>query len=203
VIFISTTYGPDPSTNKVYQRFGPINRPNGWRRLNVIFTRARKRLELFTSLHAVDVVPERNEGVTAFHRYLRFAETGIIPALGSASGREPDSEFEVDVGHLLTSYGYDVEAQIGVDGFFIDLAVRNPHTGTYALGIECDGATYHSAKSVRDRDRIREDILREKGWKIHRIWSADWFKNREVEVERLIAEADSALRASEGRAAAT
>src|SRR5208337_4825364 len=58
--------------------------------------------------------------------------------------------------------------------------------GEFILGIECDGATYHSAKSVRDRDRLRQEILERKGWKIHRIWSTDWFKNRDREVQRLL-----------------
>ena len=200
VIFISTTYGRDPETQRVYQRFGPIARDKGWRRLNVLFTRARRRIELFTSLKSNDIVLGENpsRGVVAFRNYLAFAETGQIVEIGLDSGRSPDSDFEVDVATLLIAHGYQVEAQVGVAGFFIDLGVKDSQdAGTYRLGIECDGATYHSAKSVRDRDRLRQEILEAKGWKIHRIWSTDWFKNRESEIQRLLSVVAGAARTTE------
>lgn len=200
VMFISTTYGRDPETRRVYQRFGPIARDKGWRRLNVLFTRARRRIELFTSLKPNDIVLGENasRGVTALRNYLAFAETGQIVDMGRDSGGSPDSDFEVDVATLLVAQGYQVEAQVGVAGFFIDIGVKDPQdTGTYVLGVECDGATYHSAKSVRDRDRLRQEILEAKGWKIHRIWSTDWFKNRESEIQRLLATVASAVRTRE------
>jgi REase_MTES_1575 len=80
--------------------------------------------------------------------------------------------------NVITALGYEVKPQLGVAGFFIDIAVRNPdRPGEFLAGIESDGATYHSGFSVRDRDRIRQEILESLGWKgrIHRIWSTDWF----------------------------
>ena len=192
VIFVSTTYGPDQITGKVYQRFGPITRDTGWRRLNVIFTRAKKRLELFTSLHSNDIILSENptRGTRTLKEYLEYAETGRIPDYGKFcqnDGKEPDSDFEIAVCKILNDHGYRTIPQVGVAGFFIDIGVLHPErAGEFILGIECDGATYHSAKSVRDRDRLRQEILERKGWKIHRIWSTDWFKNREKEVQRLI-----------------
>jgi very-short-patch-repair endonuclease len=200
VIFISTTYGPDHDTGKVYQRFGPIAGSTGWRRLNVIFTRARKRLELFTSLRSSDIIAgdQRSEGVTALRNYLTFAETGYIPDQGRSSG-EPESPFEMDVAETLRTHGFTVSAQIGVAGFFIDIGVHDPReTGSYVLGIECDGATYHSTKSARERDRLRQEILELKGWKLHRIWSTDWFNNRATEIERMVLAAETAVRESRG-----
>jgi superfamily I DNA and/or RNA helicase/very-short-patch-repair endonuclease len=201
VVFISTTYGRDPETGQVYQRFGPISGQAGWRRLNVLFTRARRRVEVFSSLRPTDIIVGASTpaGVVALRNYLEYAETGRIVDLGRDSDRQPDSDFEVDVASLLVSRGFAVKAQVGVAGFFIDLGVVSPRgDGGFVLGIECDGATYHSAKSVRDRDRLRQEILERKGWTIHRIWSTDWFKNREAEVERLL----SALRTAVGAAAA-
>jgi len=100
---------------------------------------------------------------------------------------EPDSDFEVSVARVLAEKGYDVRSQVGVAGFFIDLAVFNPNApGEYLTGIECDGATYHSACSVRDRDRLRQEILQNLGWRIYRIWSTDWFRSRDRETKRLI-----------------
>ena len=189
VIFISTTYGPDSDSGQVYQRFGPINLPTGWRRLNVIITRAKKRLDLFTSMRPSDVrvKPGASRGAIALRGYLEFAEHGIIPDFGDKSGREPDSDFEIAVAKSLNRHGYKTDYQVGVAGFFIDVGVKHPdREGEYIVGIECDGASYHSAKSIRDRDLLRQRILESKGWRIHRIWSTDWFKNKDRELGNLL-----------------
>jgi len=103
------------------------------------------------------------------------------------AGGEPDSDFEISVGYILKSAGYDIVPQVGVAGFSIDIGVRDPATpGRFLAGIECDGAAYHSAKSARDRDRLRQEILESHGWKIYRIWSTDWFKNKRYEEARLL-----------------
>jgi very-short-patch-repair endonuclease/DNA polymerase III delta prime subunit len=188
VIFISATYGPDPETNKVYQRFGPVLGATGWRRLNVIFTRAKKRVELFTSMKPSDLILTENtaRGVRELRTYLEYAEKGGFPDYGYVSPREPESDFEISVARVVDSLGFKAIPQVGVAGFFIDIGVLHPdQANEFILGIECDGATYHSTKSVRDRDRLRQEILERKGWTIHRIWSADWFKNREKEIQRL------------------
>lgn len=189
VIFISTTFGKAPGTDKVRQNFGPISRPDGWRRLNVLFTRSKRRIELFTSMAPEDIVVDERTplGTKALRDYLDFTKRGVLVTTDEGE-REPDSDFEVSVANVVTSLGYKVKPQLGVAGFFIDMAVRNPdRPGEFLAGIECDGATYHSGFSVRDRDRIRQEILESLGWKgrIHRIWSTDWFYNPRREIERL------------------
>ena len=68
--------------------------------------------------------------------------------------------------------------QVGVKGFSIDIGVRHPPwEHGHILGVECDGASYHSSKSARDRDRLRQEVLEGLGWKFHRIWSTDWFND--------------------------
>lgn len=189
VIFISTTYGPDEDTGRVFQRFGPIGGDMGWRRMNVLFTRAKKRVEVFTSMTAADIIPAQStaRGVHALKAYIEYATTGRLADYGDInSERPPDSDFEISVANILHSYGYRTAAQVGVAGFFIDLAVKHPERPEFLLGIECDGASYHSAKNVRDRDKLRQEILERKGWQIYRIWSTDWYKNREVEIKRLL-----------------
>ncbi|MFN5923300.1 MAG: DUF559 domain-containing protein, partial [Pseudanabaena sp.] len=104
------------------------------------------------------------------------------------TGREPDSDFEVFVAKAIRAKGFEVVAQVGVANYFIDLAIVDPNrSGTYLLGIECDGATYHSSKAARDRDRYRQEVLEKLGWKLYRIWSTDWFRNPEVEIQKLLA----------------
>lgn len=190
IIFISTTFGKASGTDKVRQNFGPISRPDGWRRLNVLFTRARRKIELFTSMLPEDILIEAKTpaGTKAMRDYLDFAKRGILTSV-EVTGREPDSDFEISVGDMLRNRDYEVVPQVGVAGFFIDLAVRNPdRPGEFLAAIECDGASYHSSNSARDRDRIRQDILESLGWKgrIWRIWSTDWFYNPRRESERLL-----------------
>ncbi len=188
VIFISTTYGPEKPGGRVFQRFGPLNSDVGWRRLNVMVTRARQRVEVFTSLRPTDILIDTNSsrGVKAFRDYLEYAATGNITEHGRVSGRAFDSEFEEAVAKILGDLGYECDPQVGVAGFFIDIGIIHPdRRGEYLMGIECDGATYHSASSVRDRDRLRQEILESKGWYIHRIWSTSWFHTRAAEISRL------------------
>jgi very-short-patch-repair endonuclease len=187
VIFISCTFGPDKETGKVFQRFGPINGVNGPRRLNVLFTRAKKRIEVFSSMRAEDIQADPGyEGRVALKGFLKYAETGRLPDFAISSKRPPDSDFEVAVGRVLRNLGHEIQPQVGVAGYFIDIGVKNPNRrDEYILGVECDGAMYHSSVFARDRDRLREEVLSRRGWRIHRIWSTDWFKNRKLEIERL------------------
>jgi superfamily I DNA and/or RNA helicase/very-short-patch-repair endonuclease len=187
VIFISTTYGADARGNQ-FQRFGPINGPSGHRRLNVLFTRSKKRTVVFSSLDPERIQTTANSpwGVRALKQYLIFARTGVLQQADDG-GAQPTNDFERSIGAVLLEHGYDVVPQVGVAGFFIDLGVKHPaKAGAFLLGIECDGATYHSGRSARDRDRLRQEILENLGWKIHRIWSTDWFKNRNGEIKRMI-----------------
>ena len=187
VIFISTVFGRDAQGN-VFQRFGPINSAVGHRRLNVLFTRAKESVVVFTSLKTEDIQLEdgSSRGRHVLRGYLEYARTGRLEA-GTTSGRPPDSDFEELVRSRLKREGYEVDCQVGVAGYFVDLAVKHPQRPTsYVLAVECDGATYHSFKSARDRDRLRHEILERLGWKIHRIWSTDWFQNPEHEMVKLL-----------------
>ncbi|WP_264312864.1 DUF4011 domain-containing anti-phage protein Hhe [Pseudomonas putida] len=190
VIYISTTYGPMEIGGSVPQRFGPINGTDGWRRLNVLFTRSKKRMQVFASFSASDVVATgtSSRGVLALRDFLQFAESGQMPHVRE-TGKASDSDFEVAVIKELERHGYQCEPQVGVAGFFIDLAVRDPgQPGRYLMGIECDGAAYHSAKSARDRDRLRQSVLEQLGWRIRRIWSVDWFRNTRLQLEPILQE---------------
>lgn len=189
-IIISTTFGKPPGSNAVRQNFGPISRQGGWRRLNVLFTRAKRSIALYTSMRPEDIVMDGTtpDGTKALRNYLEFARTGSLATV-EETGREADSDFEISVMDVLKQRGYEVTPQLGVAGYRIDIAVKHPDSqGTYLAAIECDGATYHSALSVRDRDRIRQEILESLGWRgrIWRIWSTDWFRTPRQETEKLI-----------------
>lgn len=187
VILISVGYGPTELDGKTRMFFGPITHDGGERRLNVLFTRARYRCEVFASFEPEDmaVKPTSSEGLRIFKKFLEYAKTRKEPQDLTELGKA-DSPFEVDVATEITKLGYEVALQVGNKGFRIDLAVRNPNKPTqYMLAVECDGATYHGSLWARERDRQRQEILVEHGWKFHRIWSTDWFYRRDREISRL------------------
>jgi very-short-patch-repair endonuclease len=187
VIFISVGYGRDEH-GKVSMNFGPLNRDGGERRLNVLITRSKRRCEVFTNLTAdmIDLDRTTSVGVRALRQYLHYAQTGEMPRAASVEG-DAQSPFEEEVRQALVVRGYRADSQVGSAGFFIDLAVEDPEApGRYLVGIECDGASYHAARSARDRDRLRQSVLEGLGWRIHRIWSTDWFRDPARELERTI-----------------
>lgn len=187
VIFISYTYGPDRASGRVLNRFGPINSDNGSRRLNVLVTRARRRSRVFASFKSSDIIvgPNASEGLVAFKDYLEYSQSGTVPER-QITGRSPQSPFEIAVSKVVRSLGCHAEPQVGVAGYYIDIGVQIlDGSGDFILGIECDGAKYHSSKSARDRDRLREEVIISRGWALHRIWSTDWFQNRDKEEKRL------------------
>lgn len=195
VIFISTTFGSNQE-GIFKQNFGPIIKEDGWRRLNVLFTRAKQHVRIFSSFKPeqlkIDDTKEQR-GLRTLKDYLNYAITGFDNH-NYLTRQEPDSDFEHAVGSFLIQNGYDVVYQLGVAGYRIDIVIKDPKCPTnYIIAIECDGATYHSARTARDRDRLREENLRKLGWThIHRIWSTDWFKKRKNEEHRLLTAIQSA-----------
>lgn len=187
VIFIGTVYGPEKPGAKVQQRFGPINGVAGKRRLNVLFSRAKEQIVTFSSMTAGDITADEtgNAGAHMLKRWLEFAATGVLDS-GETTDREPDSDFEEFVAQQIRAMGCEPVHQVGVAGYFIDLGVKHPDwPHGFLLGVECDGATYHSSKSARDRDRLRQEVLEGLGWHFHRIWSTDWFNDPRTEAEKL------------------
>ena len=135
------------------------------------------------------VSPTSKRGLIAMRGFLSYCETGIVHPVIHDTGKAPDSDFEIAVMNELHKAGFECKPQVGVSGYFIDLAVVDPgNPGRYLMGIECDGAAYHSAKSARDRDRLRQAHLERLDWRIRRIWSTDWFKNPQGELAPIIRE---------------
>lgn len=200
VILISVGYGRN-AQGYMAMRFGPLSAEGGERRLNVLISRAKRRCEVFASITDEDIDLERGKGkgVFAFKLFLHFARTGRL-GIAQKTGRDHDSPFEVQVAKALQEHGFQVHPQVGIAGFFIDLAIADSSCpGRYLLGIECDGASYHSSHSARDRDRLRQAVLEDHGWIIHRVWSMDWFQRPHKELQRVLAAIDAAKRELEER----
>lgn len=200
IIYFSITYGPDLG-GAVSMNFGPMNRDGGERRLNVAITRARHELRVFSSLKAEQFDLSRTQavGVRDLKHFLEFAERGpralAEATKGSLGGFE--SPFEEAVAAALASKGWHVQTQIGASSFRVDLGVVHPDApGTYLCGVECDGATYHRSATARDRDMLREQVLRGLGWEIVRIWSTDWWVDRARTLEKIHASLERLLAVS-------
>ena len=193
VIFISLGYGKN-SSGYMAMRFGPLGAEGGERRLNVLISRAKKRCHVFASITANDIDLERarGKGVASLKVFLSYAETGKL-AVPIITGHGEDSPFEESVRRAVESLGYEAVPQVGEAGFHIDLGVRDrKEPGRFILGIECDGATYHSSRSARDRDRLRQAVLEDHNWIIHRVWSTDWFQKPTEQLRKILAAIEAA-----------
>jgi very-short-patch-repair endonuclease len=193
------------ANGRMSHRFGPINRDGGERRLNVAVTRAKQRMTVVSAFSHRDLDPNKltKAGPQQLRAYLEFAESGgTMP--GSVLDEHPElNPFEIDVRDRLEAAGIPLVAQYGAAGFRIDFAAAHPERpGEMVLAIEADGATYHSSVSARDRDRLRQQQLENLGWTFHRIWSTDWFRDPETQVQRARDAYDRAVRQNDEQRAA-
>ena len=185
VIVLSVGYHKDADGRLLY-RFGPLNQEGGERRLNVAVTRARSRLALVSSFSHRDMAPDRSSarGVELLRQYLEYAHSRC-EVLGSAAHDVPLNPFELSVQRGLQRRGIPATSQFAVAGYRVDFACAHPDKpGLMVLLLEADGASYHSGATARDRDRIRQQVLEDKGWSVHRIWSTSWFTDSEAELDK-------------------
>jgi very-short-patch-repair endonuclease len=209
IIFLGVGYGPtEPGAGTMSMNFGPLNRDGGERRLNVAVTRSRREMIVFSSFDPsmIDLNRTSARAVRDLKHFIEFAERGPR-ALGEAvhgSVGGYDSPFEESVAQRLGETGWEVVPQVGVSRFRIDLGIVHPdRPGDFLVGVECDGATYHSASTARDRDKVRAAVLEGLGWTLLRVWSTDWFVDPQGELERLntalreLLETDRAARVAE------
>ncbi|WP_117170283.1 AAA domain-containing protein [Paraliobacillus sediminis] len=190
---------------RVYNRFGTLGQQGGENRLNVAVTRAKEQIHLFSSIepHELNVSNTKNDGPRFLKSYMEYAQAvskleretaeAVLATLNADMNTKRkdhdltfDSPFETEVYDHLTQAGYKVDTQVGMSGYRIDLAIVHPkYPEKYIIGIECDGAMYHSAPSAKERDVYRQRFLESKGWKINRIWSRNWWKDPVTEIEKI------------------
>lgn len=192
VIFISIGYGFDLD-GRFSLNFGPLNQQGGERRLNVLISRARKKCVVFANFDAsnLNLAGSNSRGVQALKVFLDYAEMGNLSSITPGGF---DSPFEAAVHDFLAQHGFETVPQVGTAGYRIDLAVPHPTMSRhYVLGIECDGRKYHSSSVARERDRLRAQVLAERGWKLHRVWSTDWYHSRPLAEQKILEAVKSAI----------
>jgi very-short-patch-repair endonuclease len=195
-IIISIGYAKDRAGN-LPLRFGPLLSEGGRRRLNVAVTRARQKLTVVSSFSYADIDLSRvraGSGVELLRDYLQYAASNGKRLGDGQLTTIPLNDFETEVFDVLTTQGLKLIPQVGASQFRIDMVAQHPSKpGRFVLAIECDGATYHSSYTARDRDRLRQQQLENLGWRFHRIWSTDWFMRKQEEVERAMQAFQAAL----------
>jgi very-short-patch-repair endonuclease/signal recognition particle GTPase len=188
VIFLSVTYAK-AHDGKLRYNFGPLNGENGWRRMNVLVTRSKKLMRVFSSIKAEDInlAATASRGAKLLRDFLMYAEHKRLDSPVVSAINETESPFEREVFEELSKRGLSLIPQVGASGYRIDFGVLDGEAkGKFICGIECDGVSYHSSETARDRDRLRQQVLEGRGWEIHRVWSTDWFKDRSGQIERLL-----------------
>jgi very-short-patch-repair endonuclease/DNA polymerase III delta prime subunit len=184
VILLSVGYGKD-AQGRISMNFGPLNQAGGGRRLNVLVTRAREKVLVFASILPEDIDLSKTDavGVRNLKLYLDYARRG------GDSDRSEDGKDESPViqgvSEALEVRGLGVRRGLGTSGYRLDVAIVDPE-GRSVLGVECDGPSYQSAATARDRDRLRAQVLQSLGWRLHRIWSPEWSRRPDRELDRVI-----------------
>ncbi len=194
-IIITPGYAPNLEGNVLLQ-FGSLNNAGGERRLNVAASRAKESLHLVTSLKSTDIDAHRSKsrGIALFKSFLNFMEnSGRLEELPEGFA-VPQSPFEEEVYSALTKAGLQIDCQVGDSRYKIDFGIRHPKTNKYVLAIEADGWTYHSSPYARERDWLRQEVLERKGWVFVRIWSTDWWQNPALQVNRVLAAYELAIK---------
>ncbi|MGE8021522.1 AAA domain-containing protein [Peribacillus frigoritolerans] len=204
IIIFSIGYAKNEE-GKVYNRFGSLNQRGGENRLNVAVTRAKEGIIVVSSIEPEDlnIANTSERGPKLLKSYLKYARAvfggkleeihAVIKEINEAVNTHVvqqtlhfDSPFEEQVYQQLRNLGYEITTQVGMSGYRIDMAVVHPNDRSrYILGVECDGAMYHSSPSARERDVYRQRYLESRGWKIERIWSRNWWRNPVNEIERI------------------
>ena len=187
-IILTVGYGRS-DTGRMRYNFGPLNREGGYRRLNVAVTRAKRRMTIVSAFSAADMDPDRlrSQGPQMLRDYIAYAASAGRDLGSARRDAEPLNPFELDIKQRLEDAGIPLQAQYGASGYWIDFAAMHPdQPGRPVLAIEADGARYHAAINARERDRLRQEHLERLGWRFHRIWSTEWFRNPEAETRRTV-----------------
>ena len=189
VILFSIGYGPDKD-GKISMNFGPLNNSGGERRLNVAVSRARQEMYVFSTLKSSDIDLRRSKarGVEGLKHFLQYAETQSLPSSSQHNDKYfNDNLLAEQIATELKKRGYTVATNIGRSQFKVDVAICDENKAdTYRLGILLDGEGYRDTHTTRDREVVQPSVLSALNWQVMRVWSVDWFNNKERVINRII-----------------
>lgn len=206
VIILSICYAPGPD-GKMLMNFGPINQRGGEKRLNVIFSRARHRMAVVSTIQAEAITNTHNDGAAALRAFLQFAQASargdteraqtVLSTLNAGArdvfARSAGSDtIRQDIAQALRQRGHTVHEHVGRSQFRCDLAVVDPDSGDYQLAILLDRPD-DTVLDTRERYVFRPGILRGFGWRVIDVPGRDWLRDRDAVIARI----DQALQGHE------
>lgn len=186
-IIISIGYARTPS-GELFYNFGPLNNEGGWRRLNVLITRARYQIILVTSLRSEDLSranPE-NRGIITLRNYLKYAEQNCKLEF-SESHEKPDDIISASIAQQLNDMGFLTDTSIGMGLCQVSVGIRDfEDPGRYKIGIIHDGKNHAMIQDVIDREVLKFKVLESLGWKLKRLWTIEWYRDSEKVLKSII-----------------
>jgi len=198
IIIISTCYGYD-NNKKMLMNFGPINRKGGEKRLNVIFSRAKKHVCVINSIKHTDIKNEHNEGANFLKKYLQYAELiskGNLPnaqnilnslTLQQVQKAETINHLQQQICIALNEAGYFTKINIGQSYFKCHIGIKkNENDKAYSLGIILDDDLHYSNEDILEQYLLKPNILQNFGWHIMQIFAKDWLENRDKILQQII-----------------
>ena len=188
VILFSVAFGPD-ADGKLSLNFGPLNKEGGWKRLNVAVSRARSEMVVFTTMTAdmIDLKRTKSKGVESLKNFLEFAEKGRLHGEYIEIRIQKDQGIMEHICQQINDAGFKYQKAVGHSKFKVDIAVINPYNEEeYLLGIMLDGESYRQSSNTKDREVAQISVLNGLGWHLHRIWTMDWWDNRDKEIDKLL-----------------
>ena len=188
IILFSIAFGPD-AEGKLSMNFGPLNKAGGWKRLNVAVSRARSEMVVFTTMTSdmINLKRTKSKGVEALRDFLEFAQKGRLQGEYIETRVQKEQGIMEHICRAIADGGYEYQRAVGHSKFKVDIAVINPYNPeAYLLGIMLDGESYRQSTNTRDREVAQISVLNGLGWELHRIWTMDWWDNRDKELMKLM-----------------
>jgi hypothetical protein len=203
IIIFSIGYAKN-ANDVIYASFGTLSMEGGENRLNVAITRAKKKVYIVTSIEPEELdrlETSKNNGPRLLKRYLQYAravsdndQKAIKRVLSTLytdkSIIDPVGQYEEQIKKELEKLGYTVDINLGNTKYKLSLAIYDEELKQYVLGIECDYQAFHSADSVLERDVYRVKFLENRGWRIMRVWSRDWWVSRKKVLDDIMTMVD-------------
>ena len=201
IIIFSIGYARNDQ-GKVNAHFGPLSIEGGENRLNVAITRARRRVYVVTSIEPEELKVDttKNNGPKLFRQYLTYARAvsngkteeikAVLNAIGEAEAAPEKAlvtPVEMQIAARLRKKGYTVETNLGSGKNKLSLAVYDKEHDRYVLGVQLDKTVFGQSDSVLERDVFASTFLEQKGWKLLRVWSRDWWHNADGVIRDIIA----------------
>ena len=201
VIILSVCYGPG-ANGRMLMNFGPINQNGGEKRLNVIFSRAKRHMMVVSSIEGAQITNTYNMGANALRKYLTYAQAASVgdadsmaAALAEYSGagaREADSDGQLvadQIAQELRARGFVAVRNYGQSALKCHIAAKRAGHGAaddFQLAIQVDDGAHYGDADLSARYVEKPGVLSAFGWDVMTVLAKDWHAGRAKVMERIV-----------------